>query len=239
MHKPWGEIGGHDPRRGGVVENIQHPGFFRRVGPCSLETIAHALGAELVYVKDGVTTVDDLRPLDLASPLHLTFFASRKHTDKLATTRAGACLINHRDAELVPGGTTIMLVDAPHRAFVRAIGLIYPEALQPKVAARAANAEGNLVDPSAEIEEGVTIEPGAIIGREARIRSGTIITAGAIVGYRTFIRRDCFIGPGVSVTHVLIGDRVTLHAGVRIGQDGFGYVPGTEGHLKCRKSAEL
>ena len=30
----------------------------------------------------------------------------------------------------------------------------------------------------------------------------------------------------------MIGDRVILHAGVRIGQDGFGYAMSADGHLK-------
>jgi UDP-3-O-[3-hydroxymyristoyl] glucosamine N-acyltransferase len=34
------------------------------------------------------------------------------------------------------------------------------------------------------------------------------------------------------VLHALIGDRVILHPGVRIGQDGFGYAMGPEGHAK-------
>jgi UDP-3-O-[3-hydroxymyristoyl] glucosamine N-acyltransferase len=34
------------------------------------------------------------------------------------------------------------------------------------------------------------------------------------------------------VTHALLGDRVILHAGVRIGQDGFGFAMGPRGHLK-------
>ena len=61
---------------------------------------------------------------------------------------------------------------------------------------------------------------------------GTTIAAGAVVGYRVFIGSNCYIGPGASVTHALIGDRVTLHAGARIGQDGFGYAMSAEGHLK-------
>jgi UDP-3-O-[3-hydroxymyristoyl] glucosamine N-acyltransferase len=32
--------------------------------------------------------------------------------------------------------------------------------------------------------------------------------------------------------HALIGDRVILHAGARIGQDGFGFAMGPKGHLK-------
>ena len=46
------------------------------------------------------------------------------------------------------------------------------------------------------------------------------------------IGRGCYVGPGASVTHALVGDRVILHAGVRIGQDGFGFAMGAKGHLK-------
>ena len=33
-------------------------------------------------------------------------------------------------------------------------------------------------------------------------------------------------------SHALVGDRVILHAGVRVGQDGFGFAMGAKGHLK-------
>ena len=46
------------------------------------------------------------------------------------------------------------------------------------------------------------------------------------------IGRDCSIGPKSSIAHALIGDRVIIHPGCRIGQDGFGFVMGPEGHLK-------
>ena len=88
------------------------------------------------------------------------------------------------------------------------------------------------IDPSAELEEGVVVEPGAVIGREAQIGRGTRIAAGAVVGYRVTIGRDCYIGPLATVAHALVGDRVIIHAGVRIGQDGFGFAMGARGHLK-------
>jgi UDP-3-O-[3-hydroxymyristoyl] glucosamine N-acyltransferase len=40
------------------------------------------------------------------------------------------------------------------------------------------------------------------------------------------------IGPGATLNHCLVGDRVIIHAGVRIGQDGFGFALGKRGHLK-------
>ena len=88
------------------------------------------------------------------------------------------------------------------------------------------------VHPSAVIEDDVCIEPGAIVGREAQIGRGTVVAAGAVVGYRVAIGRNCYIGPGASVTHALIGDRVILHPGCRIGQDGFGFVMSPRGHTK-------
>ena len=85
------------------------------------------------------------------------------------------------------------------------------------------------IHPTARLEEGVRVEPGAVVGREAQIGRGTTVAAGAVIGYRVTVGRGCYIGPGASVTHALVGDRVILHAGVRIGQDGFGFAMGAEG----------
>ena len=211
---------------------MQHPGFFERGGPFPLQLIADNVGAELAHANDGAIEIDDLRPLNRAGDSHLTFCSSRKYAGQLAATQAAACLIKRRDAGLVPGGAAAVTTDVPHRAFAMAVGLFYPDALQPRTSASAARADGVLVHPTAEIAEGVVIEPGAIIGREARIGAGTTVAAGAIVGYRVFVGRDCYIGPGTSVTHALIGDRVTLHAGARVGQDGFGYAMSAQGHFK-------
>ena len=46
------------------------------------------------------------------------------------------------------------------------------------------------------------------------------------------IGRDCAIGANASITNSLIGDRVVVHPGCAIGQDGFGYVMGATGHRK-------
>ena len=42
----------------------------------------------------------------------------------------------------------------------------------------------------------------------------------------------CVIGAGASLSHALIGDRVILHPGVRVGPDGFGFALGARGHAK-------
>jgi UDP-3-O-[3-hydroxymyristoyl] glucosamine N-acyltransferase len=130
----------------------------------------------------------------------------------------------------MPKGTAALLTDTPYRAFARAMQLFYPDALAPKAAM--AESGDPAIHPTARLEEDVRVEPTAVIGREAQIGRGTVVAAGAVVGYRVMIGRGCYIGPGVSVVHALVGDRVILHAGVRIGQDGFGFAMSARGHLK-------
>ena len=88
------------------------------------------------------------------------------------------------------------------------------------------------MDPSARLESGVTVEPGAVVGPRAEIGSGTMIGATAVIGAEVRIGRDCSIGAGAVITDALIGDRVIVHRGCKIGQDGFGFVVADGGQRK-------
>jgi len=88
------------------------------------------------------------------------------------------------------------------------------------------------IHPSAQVAIGVTIDPGAVIGPRAWIGAGTVIGANAVIGADVRIGRDCSIGPGVSIIHSIVGNSVIAHPGCRIGQDGFRYLPGANGHTK-------
>ena len=208
---------------------MQHPGFFDRAGPFPLSEVVKACEAELPTGGDKARLIADVRGLSDAGPDDVSFLDNRKYLGQLRATRAGACLVVPALAGRVPDGVTPLVTKAPYRGFALALRLFYPDALWPKVL-RAGSVSA--VDPTARLEEGVRIEPGAIIGPEAEIGRGTVISAGAVIGYRCMIGRNCFIGAQATVTHALIGDRVTLHAGVRLGQDGFGFAMGQKGHLK-------
>src|SRR5262249_59809654 len=78
----------------------------------------------------------------------------------------------------------------------------------------------------------VSVEGGVVIGPDAEVGAGTVIAANAVIGPGVRIGRDCSIGAGSTVVYALVGDRVIVHAGCRIGQDGFGYVPDRKGALK-------
>lgn len=212
---------------------MQHPGFYERAGPFPLHVIAAKLGAELGTLSNVAIDIEDVKPLGSAGPQHLAFFDNPKYLDQLVKTRAGGCLVAPAFAERVPASTAVLKTKTPYSAFAFALRLFYADALRP-IAAKCVHdrARGQLVHPSAVIDEGAIIEPGAVIGAEAQIASGTTIAAGAVVGYRVSIGRDCYVGPGATLTHAIVGERVILHAGVRIGQDGFGFAMSPSGHLK-------
>jgi len=120
----------------------------------------------------------------------------------------------------------------PARAFVTVARTLFPQALRPS-SLYPANDQGNAhVHPSARLEDNVVLEPGAVIGPAAEVGAGTVIAANAVIGTEVRIGRDCSIGAGASIDNALIGDRVIVHAGCRIGQDGFGFAMDAERHIK-------
>ncbi len=207
---------------------MEHPGFFERAGPFSLAKIALATQAELAQGADPQLELQDVRALSDASAHDLSFFDNRKYLPHLAETKAGACLVAPSLERSLPKTTIALATAEPYRGFALALNLFYPDASHPKTS----DPCGPRIDPSAEIEDDVAIENGVIIGPEARIGRGTRIAAGAVIGYRVYIGRDCYIGPLATLVHSLIGDRVVVHAGARIGQDGFGFAMSPRGHLK-------
>lgn len=207
---------------------MEHPGFFERAGPFPLSHIAEVAGAELAADADPARLITGVLPLSEAGASHVSFLDNRKYLPQLQLTKAGACFIQPAMQSRLPSGTAGLLSKQPYHSFARALALFYPESSRPMVAQPGASA----IDPTALLEDGVEIEPGVVIGPGAVIGRGTRLAANCVIGANVTVGRNSYIGPLASVMHALIGDRVTIHAGVRIGQDGFGFAMGRTGHLK-------
>ena len=82
-----------------------------------------------------------------------------------------------------------------------------------------------MVDPSTEVGPLCVIEAGAEIGPGCRIGPCAVIGSGVVIG------RDCRIGAHASLSHALLGARVYVYPGARIGQEGFGFGPTKTGFL--------
>ncbi len=210
---------------------MEHPGFFDRAGPFSLQQIAEATGASLGTDVNPDIEIKDIRTLDNAGADHIAFLDNKKYVSQFSNTSAGACFVSPENADKAPETLSVLLSDQPYRCFAKSLSLFYPESRFSQTAI-GDGYNGSNIHPSAILEEGVVVEPNAVIGPEVHIGKGTRIAAGAVVGYRVYIGRDCYIGPNSTIIHTLIGDRVIIHSGVSSGQDGFGFAMGAGGHLK-------
>jgi UDP-3-O-[3-hydroxymyristoyl] glucosamine N-acyltransferase len=209
------------------------PHFFRTPGPLSAFDIAELTGASLAEGLDGERRVAAVAPLDQAGPEALTFLENPHYLPLLDSTRAGLILISPKFLARAPAGAPLLISKEPYRAFAKAALALYPEAARPQSFFGAKGiAPGAFVHPEARLEAGVTVDPGAVIGPRAEIGAGSIIGANAVIGPDVRIGRDCSVASLVTLQHCLVGNRVIIHPGVHIGQDGFGFAMGAGGHMK-------
>jgi UDP-3-O-[3-hydroxymyristoyl] glucosamine N-acyltransferase len=221
------------PVRDDSIRRKECPDLHNHPAGLTVGEIAALTGAELRI--GGITDhrITNVAPLHQARPCDLAFLGSAKYADGLASTQAGCCLLTERFASRAPSGLNVLRVQEPYRAFVTVARILFEAALRPASLFESTGVDLTaVVHRSALIESGVTVDPGAVVGPRAAIGAGTVIGANAVVGPDVRIGRDCSIGPGTSVIQAVIGDNVICHPGCRIGQDGFGYLMGANGHTK-------
>ncbi len=203
------------------------PRFFDRAGPFSLDALAALSGATLRDPKSGERLFADVAPLESAGPEDLTFLDNRKYLDAFARSRAGAAFVDERAIGSAPAGMALLVARDPYKAFARAAQAFHP--LKPVTPRRAPSAiidPAAIVPPDCDIADHVVIEAAARLGARCQIGPNTVIAAGVELG------EDCRVGANVTLSHCVIGARVVLHPGVRIGQAGFGFAPDAEGPVK-------
>jgi UDP-3-O-[3-hydroxymyristoyl] glucosamine N-acyltransferase len=206
------------------------PRFFEARGPFALEALAAIAAAELHG--DGRHAIEGVAPLDAAGPHELSFLDNPRYRHQATATRAGACLVRAEDAPLLPKGTARLITGEPYRAYARIAAAFHPDEALPSAADGPPEvAPGAHVDPTARIGAGCVVEAAAVVAAGAELGAGCRIAAGAVIGRGVVLGEACRIGPGASITHAILWARVIVHAGARIGQDGFGFAMGRE-HLK-------
>ncbi len=211
------------------------PRFFECAGPFSASAIAALVDGQCTG--DADASFSDLTSLELAQPDMVSFFTSPKLAKQLAATKAGAVLISEKNSGLCPPQTQAIICHDPYRAMAIVAQAFYPLAAQSRPMPGEGQ-EGAMVHPTARLGENVTIELGAMIGRNAEIGDNCVIGAGDMIGHGVVIGHDCMIGPQTTIGYSLLGNRVIVQAGARLGTDGFGFAPGSA-HLKIPQLGRL
>lgn len=203
------------------------PRFFNRAGPHALARLAELSGARLQDPAAAGRLIGDVAPLETAGPNDVTFLDNRKYLEAFTRSLAGAAFVEERAAGMAPSGMALLITANPYKAFALAAQAFYPE-MQPD----AGRAPSAVVDPTAVVPADCEIGAHVVIGARARLGARCQIGANSVIAAGVELGDDCRVGPNVTLTHCLIGNRVVLHPGVRIGQAGFGFAPDPERPVK-------
>jgi UDP-3-O-[3-hydroxymyristoyl] glucosamine N-acyltransferase len=206
------------------------PVFFAPSRRYSAAEIATLTGAELLDPSSADVIITGIASASVGGEGNLIYLDGKRNAGLLEGRVAAAVLCTEDVVKLVPPGIAILVTPRPQQAFAQIGRLLHPNAASPRpLTGETGVSKKAHVSKDAHIENGAIIEAGATIGPGAAIGSGSIIAPNAVIGSDTQIGRDCFIGPGVNIQYALVGNRVIIHGGAQIGQDGFGFVGGARG----------
>jgi UDP-3-O-[3-hydroxymyristoyl] glucosamine N-acyltransferase len=221
-------------RQNTKMTDARDPVFFELSAPLSVAALIALTGATLHSSAIALDTeVFSVAPIDRAGPGQVTFLENPSYAPAAEKTEATVCFSSAKFADRFPKTVAVLVSAEPYRAYATIAARLFPTSLRPQsMFGSVGVSHGAVVHPSARLEEGVVVDPGAVIGPNAEIGSGTLISANSVIGPNVRIGRQSTIGAGAHISHALIGNRVIIHQGAAIGQDGFGFAMGSKGHLK-------
>lgn len=194
--------------------------FYASLGALTLESAAHLSGSEFsgnpAHAINGIAAADTAKAGELA-------FVDGDGSGKAAwSDQLDVLVVSERGRSQVPESVAVIVSPVPRYTHSLIASALY------QLRGAGPASEGN-VSSSATVHPGAIISPGAVIGPGAAIGEGTTIRPNAVIGPGVQIGRNCMIGANASVHCALLGDHVTLLAGARIGEAGFGVMPGPQG----------
>ncbi len=194
----------------------------------TIEQLAKRIGATVHG--DGGGVVDRCTGLEQAGSSDVSFLANRKYNKLLASSGAGAVIVSPTDVQQAPD-RTLLVADDPYFAFRQAVVVLHGFREHP-VPISGSGCEA-VIDPTAVIGKDCTVYPMSYIAAGAKIGDRCVIYPFCFVGPDAVVGDDCVLFANVTVyDRCELGNRVMLHAGCVIGQDGFGYATHEGEHCK-------
>ncbi len=202
------------------------PRFFKVAGPFTLGEIAEITGAEPAEGAEPGRLFTDVAPLERAGAAEVSFLDNKRYIEQFAASRAGACIVSPDLSARAPEGMALLLTPRPYKAYALAARAFYPK---PRLAA--GQHPTALVGAGARIGEGTLLGPGVVVGANVEIGRDCVVKANAVIEDGVVVGDETEIGAGAFLSHCLIGKRCLIHAGVCIGNRGFGFAMEPEGFV--------
>ena len=196
------------------------PRFYEANGPFSLAELAEIGGATLHPGCDSSRLVHNVAALDTAGPDDVSFLDNPRYLGAFRESKAGACIVHSERCAEAPNGMCLLVTEKPYRAYGHVAAAFHPA---PQFAGEIS--ESAMVHSKARLGQGTHVADGAVIGAGAEVGDRCFVGANAVIGSGVIVGDDVWIGASASLAYCILGDRVRVFAGVRIGEEGFGFAP--------------
>ena len=170
---------------------------------------------------DSSVQVETVSPSPLsAKEEDLAFVFEAKLVKKLNQCKACA-IVAPVGTELEYPDRNLVLVERPNLAIQKVLTALAPKRFYPEAGIHPTA----VIDPTAEIADGVAIGPYVVIGPKSKVGRGTKIMAHCVLGGMVEVGEDSILYPACLIAdYCKIGSRVVMQQGASVGADGFGYV---------------
>ena len=176
-----------------------------------------------IFKKKG--KINSIKTLKKAEKNDLTFYDSRLYIKDAATTKASFCITTSNLAKDLPINVEKIIVKNVLYELAIVLKKIYPFADidYPDLSLKKAN---NKLFKSVKFGNNV------LIGKKVKLGLGTVVGSNSIIEHNVTIGKNCIIGSNVVLKNSLLGDRVVIQDGCKIGQKGFGFIPNSNKNFK-------
>ena len=174
--------------------------------------------------------VSDMAKIEEGKPGTITFLANNKYEEFIYSTAATIALVNESfvPSRDLPNDLTLIRVPNAYESLAQLLAYYDQVSQSPK-----GIEQPSFISESAYVGKDVYIGAFAYIGSNVEIEDGVKIYPNSYVGDGVKIGKNSCLFPGVKVySKCLIGENCTLHSGVIIGSDGFGFVPNSENNYQ-------
>lgn len=194
----------------------------------TLAELAGALGGQLTG--NAARVVRGMASIETARADQVTFLVNQRYERFIESSQAAAVIVS---ADYAGPGASLIRCPDPYFAFRQAMVMFYGF----RQASFNGIDAGASIHPTARLGAGVNIGPHVTVSADCQISQNTTLYPGVFVGPRSRIGCDCTLYPNVTLYDgTILHDRVTIHAGTSIGQDGFGYATHNGRHEKIPQS---
>lgn len=189
--------------------------FYLQKASLSVGEIVEHLG---LNASGGVETlITGVSSLAAAGPNDLCFIERKEHLNDAKSSKFGLCLTLHELHAQIGRPHSVLILASPRTAFFKIARQMF------SLRQISDSEQTSAVHPTTKIGPGAVLADGVAIGPGSRIGSGVVIGPGVQIG------SECEIGAHVSITASLIGNGVRIQSGARLGESGFGLMPGVTG----------